>query len=189
MSQVQYANPYETMPYIYDKIDLMLNQYLQQHSKMFVVRADIRYPVSYPLVMDNVHIQRCMAKTSQYFQRQHLDPKYMWVREQKSSIHPHYHCIILLNGHKTRSPGLVFDTLTRLWGTTIDSNEAGLIHYCEQWIDNGEVQYGQMVHRATGIPENVYGIMGYLAKDDGKGEPNDGLRDFGMSRLPTSSMK
>lgn len=123
------------MPCIYDNINSIMQAYMAQHSKMFIVRADIRYPQDYPFVPDNFHIQRCMAKTIQYFRRNGYNPMYIWVREQKTAFH-----------------------------------------------------HGQLIMRSRGIPENVYGMMDYLAKDDGKGEPNDGLRDFGMSRLNNRTM-
>lgn len=182
----QFTTP--VMPELYDNISSIMHTYLAQHSKVFIVRADIRYPQDYPLVPDNFHIQRCMAKTIQYFRRNGYNPMYIWVREQKTAFHPHYHCLFFLNGHKTRSAGMVFDTLSRFWASTIGSNAPGLIHYCEQVVENSSFPYGQLILRSRGIPENVYGMMDYLAKDDGKGEPNDGLRNFGMSRLNNRTM-
>lgn len=172
-----------TIPYLQDNFTQLMQLYTQSHSKTFLVRADIRYPGEYPLVTTNFHIQRCMAKVSQYLQRHGYQPVYIWVREQNGSVHPHYHCLFLLNGQKTRSAGLVYDTLARFWNNTIGSERDGLIHRCEITVEENPFHYGQMIYRDEGIPPNVYGIVDYLAKDATKGEPHDGLRDFGMSRL------
>lgn len=124
-----------------------------------------------------------MAKTAQFLKRHNYDPAYIWVLEQKTSQHPHYHCIFLMNGHKTQSGGLVLALLTRYWGNTLEVDADGLVHYCNYTIEGAVCTYGIMVHRGIGIPMQVYGMMDYLSKNEGKGEPKDGLRDFGMSRL------
>ncbi len=172
------------IPYLQNNFTHLLQYYAYLHSKTFLVRADVRYPVDYPFVADNFHIQRCMAKVIQYLQRHGYQPMYIWVREQNTSIHPHYHCVFLLNGQKTRSARLVFDTLARFWASTIGYEAPGLIHHCEIIVDDNPFQYGQMLYRSEGIPANVYGMIDYLAKDYSKGERKDGLRDFGMSRTP-----
>lgn len=178
-------NPYlpSINPYIYDRIAQLMQYYLSSHSKAFLVRADIRYPENYPGIFDKIHIQRCMEKTIKYLKRHGYDPMYVWVRECHIANHPHYHCMFLMNGHETRSPGLIYDTLARYWASSIGADATGLIHRCEIPLENNPYQFGQMIYRSQGIPENVYNIMNYLAKDFTKGEYKDGLRDFGMSRL------
>lgn len=175
---------FPVVPVIHDNLITLMNSYFQNHSKVLIVRADVRYPVEYPRVDNNLHIQRCMAKTIQYFQRKGLEPAYMGVREQNESIHPHYHCIFLLNGQRTQSPQYVFNILERYWGNTLQVSASGLIDYCND-EKNGQLQEnGQVVMRKDGIPDFVYRQIGYLAKPFSKGESNDGLRDFGMSRIP-----
>lgn len=182
---IQQAAQFPVIPYIHNNLTELLNNYLQRHSKVLVVRADVTYPLAYPPVIDNFHIQRCMAKTIQFFQRKGLDPAYMWVRKQNTSIHPHYHCIFLLNGHKTQSSQYLFNILERYWGNTIRFSPKGLIDYC---MDNGQQhENGNIITRTGGIPEYVYRQMSYLAKPYSKAEANDGLRDFGMSRITQTS--
>lgn len=41
---------------IYHNLQVWFHTYLQCHSKVFVVRADVRYPVNYPPVYNNLHI-------------------------------------------------------------------------------------------------------------------------------------
>lgn len=171
------------LTHFYHNLERLISLYHQWHNKMLVVRADLHYPLVYPPVHDNLHIQRCMAKIIQFLKRAGYDPAYSWVREQVSSIHPHYHCLFLLDGQKTRSCGLVFDNLSRFWASTIASNAPGLVHYCIQDYEQSPYQNGQIIQRGQEIPQNIFWIMNYFAKEEGKGEPNDGLRNFGMSRL------
>ena len=65
--------------------------YTQKHSKVMVVRFDIRYPTSYPEEGDNSDVSGCLAYVIKKYKRQGLDPCYIWDREQHRSIHPHYH--------------------------------------------------------------------------------------------------
>lgn len=171
------------IPIIGCNLRLLINHYFQKHSKVLFVRADIRYPSDYPTVENNLHIKKCMAKTMQYFNRQKLDPMYTWVREQNVSEHPHYHCIILLNGQKTQRADYVYNILAKYWGSTLKVKDSALIEYCDN-NTNGEV-----IICKNGTPDYVLKQIGYLAKPFTKGKINDGVRNFGMSQLPKCLIK
>lgn len=176
---------FPVMDNIHEKVKEMVEDYQTKHSKMLVVRADVRFPQNYGEVTDNKAISKTLTKFKQTLSRKGLDPSAMWVREQGTSPHPHYHCLILADGQKTRSAGMMFDTLERHWQNTIGSDSSGLIDYCYGPKDNPH-ENGIVVSRSEGIPQSVERQMGYISKPEGKGEPKDDMRDFGMSRLKLS---
>lgn len=174
---------FQTMPYLEKRMNELFENYHQSHSKMLVVRADIRYPQEHGEVNDNTDISKAMAKTMQSLKRDDYDPACIWVREKKDSDHPHYHAIVLADGQKTRSAGMIHDRIEQYWQSTIKTDKGGLIDYCYRDSMGNPHKNGTVITRQEDIPEHVQSQMGYLAKPDGKGQPKDGLRDFGMSRL------
>jgi hypothetical protein len=179
-----YQNFYPVNELMYNAFNQLIGVYLMKHSKVLPVRFDLRYPHDKIMGADNTDISKCMSKIIQKFKRDGLDPVYMWVREQALNHNPHYHCLILLNGHKTRSPEMVFDVAARLWASTICDYTNGLVHHCDK-TRTGEYQVnGELIYRQDAIFPHVERQISYMAKPNGKGTLNDGLRDFGMSRIP-----
>ena len=172
---------------IQTSLDNLLQEYTSRHSKVLPVRFDIRYPDDYHQVGDNIDISRCIAKTVQKLKRDGLDPKYIWVRERESSNNQHYHCLILLNGHKSQNPHRVFSTVKQLWGSTIGAEPSGLIDHCTKSKNGTKHPNGIMLRKQDADyeekKEQVMKQISYLAKVQGKGEPLDKVRDFGMSRI------
>ena len=194
-------NTYPVMPELNQKAQTLLADYNERHSKVLPIRFDVRYPQDFQedkgdmnktdfandkeqvSTMDNKDISKMIAKLCQHCKRKGLDPAYIWVREQETSKTPHYHGILLLNGHKTQNPYGVFSKAEELWQKTIGSNQPGLIHHCNKNPDGSYRKNGEVFRRSEGIPEHVQRQISYMVKPSGKGEPKDGLRDFGMSRL------
>jgi Protein of unknown function (DUF3296). len=167
----------------------LLEHMVSKHGKVLPVRFDVHYPKDVLAPGDNKDISRMITKLRQNYARKGCDPHFIWVREQKDSPNPHYHCTLLMNANKVRSFGHVFDNAERLWGSTIDSISPGLIEHCMG--DEGEARpfsNGILIVRADADFEekykHVHHQISYLAKASGKAEPKDGLRDFGMSRIP-----
>lgn len=159
-----------------------------KHGKVLSVRFDVHYPQAYEAPGDNKHISRMIAKLVQHYDRQGLDPHYAWAREQESSSHPHYHCILFLNGNKVRSFSHVFSNAKKYWGSTIRADVGGCIHHCTRGKDGVEHENGILISRSRDdYPEKfneVHHQVSYLAKTAGKGNPKDGIRDVGTSRIP-----
>ena len=173
--------------YAYNKKKLhstksLIDHYTHKHNKTLVVRCDIRYPTDYDKSTDNnSDITRCMRKVRQKYHRQGLEPMFIWCREKDTSIHPHYHVALLLNGNKVRSYNHVFKTVEDMFKNTIGVDNNGLVDACMRYengilLDRNRQDYIQKY-------QDVYRQLSYLAKENGKGEYADGLRDFGMSRL------
>ncbi len=174
--------------FILAKTKGLLEHMARKHGKVLPVRFDVRYPECLIAPGDNKDISRMMTKLRQKYSRKGLDPHFIWVRENKKSDNQHYHCTLLLNGNKTQRFKHVFANAERLWGSTIGSSEPGLIHHCTGKQKDAPHRNGIMIVRAASDFEkkyqDVHHQISYLAKASGKGSPKDGLRDFGMSRIP-----
>ncbi|WP_084158794.1 YagK/YfjJ domain-containing protein [Solidesulfovibrio alcoholivorans] len=172
---------------IFERIIALLNSYLSRHSKCLVVRFDLRFPVCYMQVISNELISQFMQKIIQKYKRQGLDPSYIWVREQDTSVNPHYHCALLLNGHKVRDFHHVFCNAQSLWGSTLGVDAFGLVHNCisreyvhgfkngimiETYREDALLNYEAVIHQ-----------LSYLAKMRDKRDHGDPWRNLGMSQL------
>lgn len=178
---------YHYVDNMFERLIKLLDFYANKHGKVLVVRFDITYPLLYPKVMSNEHIRLCMAKLVQKYKRHGFDPYYMWTREQKVSLHPHYHCVLLLNGNLVRSFSHVFENARMLWSSTIGDNTPGLIDHCidNPWMPGYE--NGIMLVRAKADAQITYDAvvtqLSYLAKMADKRDYGDPWRNFGMSEL------
>lgn len=179
---------YTYVEYIKNKITYLLDVYLHSHSKALIVRFDVHYPEDYPMVSGNEDISACIAYVVKKYNRQRLDPSYIWVREQQRSVHPHYHCALLLNGQKVRGYRHVFQNVEEAWGRTLGCSVSGCINYC---LSDDDSDYnGKIIRRDAGpvsfdIRRNeVLHQLFYLAKTYSKELDYDGLRNFGCSRIP-----
>ena len=184
-----YLANYEYDDSILTAIGNLLNHYTEKHGKTLVVRFDLRYPQAYSREITNQDVSRCMAKIVQRYKRQGYDPYYIWVREQVGSNHPHYHCCLFLNGNRVRSYNHVFQTAESLWGSTLNLPAVGLVHHCTTNSQGIPHENGILLRRSDencqARFEDVQRQTSYMAKAEGKASPKDGLRNFGMSRIPS----
>ncbi len=168
---------------MYEKVSELIDAYIDKHSKVFMARFDLKYHQDAQRGQDNRDIQRCMASVAKNLKRKHLDPAYIWAREQHESQNPHYHCLIMVNGNKTQCAKTIYDVVNTNWHAATNQTGEGLVHRC--WEENGKL-WGEMIRRGEEPSEWNKGKRTYLCKPQAKGERNDGLRDFGMSRIPKS---
>ena len=170
------------------KILDIFEYYTQKHSKVMVVRFDIRYPTSYPEEGDNSDVSGCLAYVIKKYKRQGLDPCYIWVREQHRSIHPHYHCALFLDGQKVRSYDHVFRNVEAAWGRTLGCSVTGCIDHCT--VAGSRDYNGKMLRRDAGEEayrdryRDILRQLSYLAKSYTMELGSDGQRNFGCSQIP-----
>ena len=183
----QLSSEWNYLDNILVRIIQLLNLYIERHGKVLVVRFDVRYPQSYPGIYTNSHISAFRAKLIQKYRRQGLDPYYMWAREQKTSSHPHYHCVLLLNGNLVKSYSHVFENAKILWSSTIKDSTPGLIHHCNEHPWTPGYRNGIMIIRCSPDAQFTYNAvvtqLSYLAKMADKRDYGDPWRNFGMSEL------
>lgn len=188
---LQEPNKYTYRTEMITPLKQLLYYYVRTHSKTMVIRFDLSFPQDYPLVYNNNAISETIAYIVKKYGRRGLEPMYFWCMEQKKSSHPHYHVVLFLDGQKVRSYDHVFYNVQEAWGRSLGVNVSGCVHHCNTYL--GQVymdRNGLQIRRCDGIEamqqqmQAVYNQISYLAKEDTKLPANDGLRNFGMSRLP-----
>lgn len=177
---------------ITQKLFELLEEYTRTFSKTMVVRFDVTYPKGLVAVEDNSDISALMKLLIQQCSRNGVSPAYFWVREQSlRSDNQHYHCMLLLDGNKTRRYYPYIESAEKMWGRILNVAPHGLIHYCNR-SPEGNKQANGIILRSDDpnyedkIDTVVRQAM-YLAKDHTKGIYNDGFRDFGMTRISSIS--
>lgn len=179
---------------ISQKLFELLEEYTRTFSKTMVVRFDVTYPKGLVAVEDNSDISALMKLLIQQCSRNGVSPAYFWVREQSlRSDNQHYHCMLLLDGNKTRRYYPYIESAEKMWGRILNVDPKGLIHYCDRDPDgnrqaNGIILRSDDPNYESKIDTVVRQAM-YLAKDHTKGIYNDGVRDFGMTRLANVSRR
>ena len=166
----------------------LLNFYVEKHSKALVVRFDIHYPQGYTEQSRNADISNCMSYVIKKYKRYGYDPYYMWVREQtEQSQHCHYHCVLFLDAQKVLKYSHIFQDVEQAWGRALGYPVTGCVHDC---INEKHDYNGKVIRRDAGADafharcQEVFEQLSYLAKIYSKAPNNDGMRNFGMSRIP-----
>ena len=168
---------------ILKRIDEHLNDALERHSKVLVVRFDVRFP--------NDDSNRSFSKFQAEFMRKErragYDPNYIAVREiGEREGHPHYHEVLLVNGNKTQSIHKHIENANTAMKLTlgIDHDEpTGYIHSCAD--KHGPLRNGIMIKRDASFPQDendAFRQASYLAKESQKDTP-EGMREVFASNL------
>lgn len=184
-----------------EKLSCTIMRSVQTYSKVFAVRVDLRFPQYYaPYDMKTFsneylrrfikvlrdRLQRYKAGKQQSGQRVHnLKFEYVWAREYgPSSDRPHFHLLLLFNGHAFNSLGQfsndhesLYNRIGESWGEALGVHVAEgrkFTHFPEigqYLIDSKNYDHiAQLFHRTS-----------YLAKVDTKNF-HDGFHVFGASR-------
>ena len=178
---------FQYRPTIRNKLATLLTEYTTLHSKTMVIRFDVTYPKRFKAIEDNSDMSALMKLLIQRCSRNGVSPAYFWVREQSlRSNNQHYHCILLLDGNKTRRYYPYIEAAEKMWGRILNVDPHGLIHYCNQSPEgnrqaNGIILRSDDPYYEDKIDTVVRQAM-YLAKDHTKGIYNDGVRDLGMTQ-------
>ena len=186
ISKQSNMNIYSQRIEIDNKIQELVTYCTDKHSKVLVVRFDIRYPLLYDSQSNNSDISECMSYVIKKYKRDCLDPCYIWVREQNMSSNQHYHVALFLDGQRVRSYRHVFDTVESAWGRVLGCNVEGCIHHCTDPDDidsNGIMLRSDDTGRYSERKHKVFKILSYLSKSYSKAEDNDGIRNFGCTQL------
>ncbi|WP_027329962.1 inovirus Gp2 family protein [Marinimicrobium agarilyticum] len=122
-----------------ERLYQVVQEALMDNSRIFAVRVDLRFPAAYwPLegeALGNSYIRRfwdvLKYKLSRYEDREHrMHPanlRYAWAREYKAGeAKPHFHLLILLNGHAFNRLGSfnyggdnLYNLITESWANAL----------------------------------------------------------------------
>ena len=113
-----------------DNFEEILEYMIKRHSRVLPVRVDLRFPQGYHHDGKNTELQRFHRWIEQHYRDRNIECRHHSVREQNSSVNPHYHVMLLLDGNRVRSPVDVYETCNRIWKLIVNSDQDGLVHYC-----------------------------------------------------------
>ena len=105
---------------ILQKIDQLMTDMSNRHSKVFFMRFDIRFPQGYDYPNDNELFSQFQESFIKNRKRAGYDPAYIAVRECSREKHQHYHVALMMNGHKTQNIHDHIQTAERLWEKTLN---------------------------------------------------------------------
>jgi plasmid rolling circle replication initiator protein Rep len=112
---------------IYDIFDFMTSKY----SKVLLIRFDLSYPETFNIHDHNKHITHLFKMIMDNSRNKGIGLQYLWVREQSKSKHQHYHCMVLVNGHKTQKYYPFLKLVEDKWAYVLGVQEKdGLVHFC-----------------------------------------------------------
>ncbi len=169
---------------ILNEIKERVNRALSKHAKVMLVRYDLTFPEDIIYSNHSTYLSSFLNKLRHNLTRRRYDPIDFWVREQNTSLNPHYHCFLLLDGHKVQNPYAIFPTLTSLWASTIGDERKGLVDFCNQQVPGYENLNGCRLTRADEqLYEDCINWLSYLAKGYTKGNAPPHTREYGGSRL------
>lgn len=177
---------------ILDNYQKHLAHMIASHSKVMQVRFDLHYPNDGTIVPNRQHIYNFNYNLKRKLQREtiigghRVDPQILWTEEINSSTAPHYHFLLLANGNaKNNYKELLKNTVNPLWKNTINSDNDGLVDYCDKNGPNGLMITRSSPDVLTQINRCSYQAS-YLAKIKTKDARGKGCWLMGGSRVPSA---
>ncbi|MDN3638747.1 inovirus-type Gp2 protein [Simiduia curdlanivorans] len=152
-----------------------LEAMLSHHSRVLVVRVDLREYSKYP---DNNRVSTFLARLIAHLKR-HYDTKriaYGWVRELEKAKQQHYHAFLVLDGHKVNRAHYINQKCREIWSFMDGSQYTPANCYYHFHRDD------QLKQQAA-----IYRIS-YLAKGRGKGYRPEQTKDYAASRISMKSI-
>lgn len=191
---------YDCYEMILQKIHERLTWMTNKHCRVLFIRFDLRFPRDHKTHGNNDEISRFFKIMKDNARNSGCEFHFVWVREQKDSDTPHYHCVVLLNGSRVQNYRAFLGEVQRVWGMVLRCfDSTGLVWTCEQDYNGNQVKNGIMIERPK---QNVHGESfleqnnlynealracfywsSYLAKTSQKDNTPFGVRRFNASQL------
>ena len=154
------------------RIDDKLNSMLHKHSKIMIIRFDIRYPNDRSIPYSKEHIYNFTYNLKRSLNRENhpsghfVDAQLIYVEEQDSSEYPHYHFAVIVNANAKKSPYSIHMKADKLWKIALNTSKDGLVHFCNDH-PNGLIieRNSPYFHEQF---SNVFYQLSYLAKTRSK---------------------
>lgn len=171
-------------------LEISLNEY----TRLYVLRFDLRYPEKYYCFENSSDITKFIARLNSRLEadlkrkdKEHkCHMRYVWVKEKEHSDNYHYHVAISLNKDVYFTKGKFDSTENNLskmiqeaWESVIDNcipGLSGLVHFCKNgdyWINDKDKKGEQY--------KECFERLSYLAKIETK-KFGSRLKNFGSSR-------
>lgn len=154
-----------------NKLYGVLSAFLSWHSKAYMIRFDISLYDSLPHNHKISKFRSIVVKAlKSYYQSTVV---FSWVREQNSTDDKcHYHCFVLLNGHKANSTNTTFNIVKHALALVVDIN-AYFPENCGYEIQRNSL---------ASIQKALFRLS-YLAKNDSKNGKPSCAKGYYLSRI------
>lgn len=185
-------------PYL-GKIKTTIDRALQEHPRTLAIRFDLRFP-QWMGEVDTAMISRFLAslraKIDADLRRKSCDGsrvypctlRHIWAREQDSSHHWHYHCVIFLNrdayftrGDITAEKGNTAARIQQAWASALGVDfytASGLVDFTRDGVFHLDAHSLDLNHDAG----ELFKAASYLAKVVTK-HYGDGTKNFSCSNI------
>lgn len=100
----------------------ILDAFLSRHAKAYLIRFDVSLYDSLPHNKKISKFRSIVVKSLQSHYQSTV--VFGWVREQNSTGDKcHYHCFVILNGHKANNSNITFEIAKRALALVVDIND------------------------------------------------------------------
>lgn len=149
-----------------NQVDVMLGY----HSKIHLIRFDLRI---YQHTDDNKLMSVFNRRLHRWLKRNYNLKRvgFIWCRELETAKQQHYHCALMVDGHKINYPYEINNKIKEIW-RQLDG--------AEYFPDNCYYNIRRACHDS--IQAAIWRIS-YLAKARGKGYKPDQTKNYGTSRI------
>lgn len=175
------------------KIDETIKLALNAYPRTSAMRVDLRYPKGYTVVENN-HISKFIASFKAIIRadlnkkkRGKSTPRFIWVKEQDSSNHPHYHIVVFLNGniysnlgYFTAKEGNTAARIRQAWASALGVHIID-IDGAVYFTDNATYTLNKTDSNYKAQYDDLFYRLSYFAKKATKHYGN-GSKNFGSSR-------
>jgi hypothetical protein len=176
-----------------ERLQLWLDFVVQKYSKSRFVRFDLHFPsvsrgAAYP--DDNIPLSNFLNVLRRGLQRnkayQPIRTDYFWVREQDSSVHHHYHIVLVLDGNIVKEGWHLRERLEEVWEWQLNLSRgegAGLVHIPPMQVDLIIRSHYQSDSPNPHYYDTLHKTLTYLTKIHSKERTPKGYNEFGHSRI------
>lgn len=149
-----------------DQIDIIKARY----SKVLLIRFELHQK---KYIKKNANVSKFIDKLTKRLKRVYKTNHvgYAWSREQEKAKAQHYHCFLLLDGHKAQHSSRINQMIRTAWESIAEGNSIFIPDNCFYYID-GQVKKAEAIYRIS-----------YLCKSRGKGYRAKNANDYSTSRL------
>ena len=164
--------------------------------RVLFVRIDITFPTGYPQQGQNTEISDLLHHLDWHYGHQNIRVACVWVREQKDSSNPHYHCIFLFDNNHVRTGEGVRNEIAKAWHSIVKLQgyncvDLALADGVKQII---EIRKPLIASEGEKLRQEIAAFNAnllhaldwstYLAKTVTKDKAPKGIRAWGGTRIP-----
>ena len=155
-----------------DKISDVFDSMLDKHSKIMIIRFDVRYPQNENIVCGKSQVSDFTYNLKRSLNREKIggghrvDAKIIHVQEQDRSQNPHHHFAVVVNANAKNKYFPILLKAETLWKNTLTTTQSGLVDYCNS-KQNGIIVDQNKDDFQAKYDEAFYQVS-YLAKVRGK---------------------